>query len=122
MDGDHACDGAPVLRGTIVLSRGSSTSAIDVVDLDGSVLLTLDASPPARVPLLTLPAAEQIALLSVDVGSTLRCDGHSLGESKKTYVFDVGLDLGDGRVDLTLQPPDDVKKQMYGVITKACGL
>ncbi len=114
--------GAPVLRGTLVLTRGSSTGPIDVVDLDGSVLLTLDATPPSATPLLTLPASAPTASLSIDVGSTLRCDGHSLGESKKTYVFDVGLDLGDGRVDLTLQPPDDVRKQMYAVIEKACGL
>ena len=117
-----AVDGAPVLRGSLVLTRGSSTGAIDVVDLDGSVLLTLDATPPAAAPLLTMPSDARTAVLSVDVGSTLRCDGHSLGESKKTYVFDVGLDLGDGRVDLTLQPPDDVKKQMYDVIKKACGV
>lgn len=115
-------DGAPVLRGTLVLTRGSSTDAIDVVDLDGSVLLTLDATPPVGIPLLTMPASAPTASLSIDVGSTLRCDGHSLGESKKTYVFDIGLDLGDGRVDLTLQPPDDAKKQMYDVLTQACGL
>lgn len=115
-------DDAPVLRGSLVLARGSSTSAIRLLDLDGSVLLTLDATPPADDPLLTMPADVASAELSIDVGSTLRCDGHSLGESKKTYVFDVGLDVGDGRVDLTLQPPDDVKKQMYAVIEKACGL
>jgi hypothetical protein len=86
------------------------------------VLLTLDATPPAATHLLTMPASAKTGELSIDVGSTLRCDGHSLGESKKTYVFDVGLDLGDGRVDLTLQPPDDVKKQMYDVIKKACGV
>jgi len=114
--------GAPVLRGTLELTRGSSTGPIDVLDLDGSVLLTLDAAPPASDPLLTMPADAATSSLSIDVGSTLRCDGHSLGESKKTYVFDVGLDLGDGRVDLTLMPPDDVKPQMYAVIEKACGL
>lgn len=115
-------DGAPVLRGTLVLRRGSSTAPIRVLDLDGSVLLTLDGTPPARTPLLTMPADVSRAELPIDVGSTLRCDGHSLGESKKTYVFDVGLDLGKGRVDLTLMPPDDVKPQMYDVIEKACGL
>ena len=114
--------GAPVLRGTLELARGSGTGPIEVLDLDGSVLLTLDATPPASDPLLTMPADAATASLSIDVGSTLRCDGHSLGESKKTYVFDVGLDLGDGRVDLTLMPPDDVKPQMYAVIEKACGL
>lgn len=115
-------DGAPVLRGTLALTRGSGTGPIDVVDLDGSVLLTLGATPPSATPLLTLPASAPTASLSIDVGSTLRCDGHSLGESKKTYVFDVGLDLGQGHVGLTLAPPDDVKKQMYAVIEKACGL
>jgi len=115
-------DGQPVLRGTLELTRGSGTGPIEVLDLDGSVLLTLDATPPASDPLLTMPADAATASLSIDVGSTLRCDGHSLGESKKTYVFDVGLDLGDGRVDLTLMPPDDVKPQMYAVIEKACGL
>ncbi len=56
-------DGAPVLRGTLVLTRGSSTGAIDVVDLDGSVLLTLDATPPAPKPLLTMPASAPTAEL-----------------------------------------------------------
>jgi hypothetical protein len=117
-------DGAPVLRGTLELTRGTSTTPVQVLDLDGSVLLTLDATPPASSPLLTLPATAARASLSVDVGATMRCTGHVLGESKKTYVFDVGLDLGDGkgRVDITLQPDAAVKPQMYAVITRACHL
>ncbi len=116
--------GAPVLRGTLELTRGTSTTAVKVLDLDGSVLLTLDGTPPARSPLVTLPASATHASLSIDVGATGRCTGHVLGESKKTYVFDVGLDLGDGRgrVDVTLQPDAAVKPQMYDVITRACHL
>lgn len=116
-------DGAPVLRGSIVLTRGTSTTPVTLLDLDGSVLLTLDGSPPKKDPLGVLEPSQQTLAVPVDVGATMRCTGHVLGESKKTYVFDVGLDLGDGkRVDITLQPPDDVKPQMYAVIEKACGL
>ncbi len=116
-------DGAPVLRGSLLVSRGEGDSRISVVDLDGSVLLTLDAVEPAK-PLLVLEPGTSSGSLTVDVGSTGRCDGHSLGESKKTYVFDVGLDLGDGqgRVDLTLQPPDDVKPLMWEMLKDACGV
>lgn len=117
-------DGQPVLRGELLLTRGTSTTRVSVLDLDGSVLLTLDAADRDADPLAVLAPGQPSATLVVDVGSTLRCDGHSLGESKKTYVFDVGLDLGDGngRVDVTLQPPDDVKPQMYAVIEEACGV
>lgn len=117
-------DGEPVLRGQLLLTRGTSTTPISVLDLDGSVLLTFDAADREAQPLLTMPPDVATSVLVVDVGSTLRCDGHSLGESKKTYVFDVGLDLGDGegRVDVTLQPPDDVKPQMYDVLKEACGV
>jgi hypothetical protein len=113
-------DGIPVLRGTIELARHASTDEIRVLDLDGSVLLALGPTRPASDPLLTLDAAERAASLPVEVGSTRRCDGHSLGESKKTYVFTVGLDLGDGRVDLTLQPTEAVARQMFAVLTEAC--
>ena len=117
-------DGLPVLRGELILTRGTSTDPISVLDLDGSVLLTFDAADRTPTPLLRMTPEQPTATLVVDVGSTLRCDGHSLGESKKTYVFDVGLDLGDGegRVDVTLQPPDDVKPQMYDVLKEACGV
>jgi hypothetical protein len=118
--------GAPVLRGSLVVERGEGDGRIDVVDLDGSVLLTLDAAQPAQPaqPLLRLEPDRSRGSLVVDVGAAGRCDGHSLGESKKTYVFDVGLDLGDGqgRVDLTLQPPDDVKALMWQMLTDACGV
>jgi hypothetical protein len=109
-----------VLRGTIELVRRASTDEILVLDLDGSVLLTLGPTPQASDPMLTVDASERTASLPVEVGSTLRCDGHSLGESKKTYVFAVGLDLGDGRVGLTLQPTDAVARQMFEVLTEAC--
>jgi hypothetical protein len=117
-------DGAPVLRGAVVLTRGTSTSPVTLVDLDGSVLLTLDGAPPNKDPLGVLQPSQQTLAVGVDVGATMRCTGHVLGESKKTYVFDVGLDLGDGngRVDITLVPPEDVKPQMYDVIKRACGL
>jgi hypothetical protein len=116
-------DGEPVLRGSLQVSRGEGDGPISVVDLDGSVLLTLDAVQPAT-PLLVLEPGTASGSLTIDVGSTGRCDGHSLGESKKTYVFDVGLDLGDGqgRVDLTLQPPDDVKPLMWEMLKDACGV
>ena len=116
--------GAPVLRGTLELTRGSSTTPVSVLDLDGSVLLTLDAAAPATSPLVTMPTTATHASLRVDVGSTMTCTGHVLGESKKTYVFDVGLDLGDGkgRVDVTLTPDASAKPQMYDVITRACHL
>jgi hypothetical protein len=91
-------DGAPVLRGTLVLTRGSSTDAIDVVDLDGSVLLTLDATPPAGTARHDAGVrADSVALDRRRLHAALRRP--LARREQEDHVFDVGLDLGDGRVD-----------------------
>ncbi len=69
------------------------------------------------------PTAQAAARLPVEVRSTLRCDGHSLGESKKTYVFDVVVDIGDGEDrPYALTPDAAARALMQTLIKDACGL
>ena len=94
-----------------------------MVSVDGSVLLGLALAGTPGPGGASLPAGQAAIRLPVEVRSTLRCDGHSLGESKKTYVFDVVVDVGDGEDrPYALTPDAAARALMQTLIEDACGL
>jgi hypothetical protein len=116
-------DGAQAaLSGELEVGRREATGAIGLAEVDGSVLLGLAlAAPPGPAGLL-LPAGQAAARLPVEVRSTLRCDGHSLGESKQTFVFTAVLDLGDGQDRPYALTPDPAGRAlMQRLLEDACG-
>lgn len=94
-----------------------------MVSVDGSVLLGLALASAPDPGGASLPAGQAAVRLPVKVRSTLRCDGHSLGESKKTYAFDVVVDVGDGENrPYALTPDPAARALMQTLIEDACGL
>lgn len=114
-------DGLPALRGELVVVRRETAAPIAVTSVDGSVLLTLEPVRAGQQPLLTLGPGVGRAALPVDVTTTGRCDGHALGESKQTYLFQVILDVGALREQgVTLEPDHAVQERMWDVLTRGC--
>jgi len=110
-----------VLTGSLELTRRDAVGEVAVVSVDGSVLLALAlAGDPGPLGASLLPD-EDTARFPVEVRSTLRCDGHSLGESKKTFVFDGVVNLGDGEDRPYALTPDAAGRAlMQTLIEDAC--
>ena len=112
-----------VLSGTLDVTRRNAVGEVGVVSVDGSVLLGLALAGAPGPGGALLPAGQAATRLPVEVRSTLRCDGHSLGESKKTFVFDVVVDVGDGEGrPYALTPDAAARALMQTLIEDACGL
>jgi hypothetical protein len=116
-------NGVASLSGAIEVTREATSAPINVAGLSGSVLLNIVALPPVRSPLLTVPPGQRTGSLPVAVFTTRRCDGHSLGESKKPYEFNVQISLGPGEPSpATIVPDAATKAQMLRTIQRGCGL
>jgi hypothetical protein len=105
-------DEPPALLGTIVVEP-TADSTVAISGISGSVLLSLEPATDLSIVDGALP---------VIVGREGRCDAHALGESKKTYVFQVSLQVDDEPVNVDIAPTEAVKAQMYDVIARRCGL
>ena len=105
----------PRLDGTLILTRNRPDAEVTVTGLSGSVLLLLDAEGlPA-----TLPVGEDRMELPVSV-SNGRCDGHALGESKQTYLFQLGVRVDGQDADRLLVPDVDLQERLFAAIIARC--
>jgi hypothetical protein len=103
------------LDGTLVLTRTHSDRAVSVTGISGSVLLLLSAD---GLPATMAADAER---LEVPVQlSNGRCDGHALGESKQTYLFQLGLELDGEAAALQLRPGPAAQRQFFEEIIAKC--
>ncbi len=104
----------PRLDGTLVLTRNRSDAAVTVTGLSGSVLLlfTSDALPATMTP--------DQDRLEIPVSMTNgRCDGHALGESKQTYLFQMGVQIDGADASRLLVPEPALQERFFdGIIAK----
>ena len=114
-------DGVATLRGALAVERRAGDRTITISDVDGSVLLDVHPAVPTNGPLLVLSPEDSGGNVPIDVTSA-RCDAHALGESKKTYVFQVEIDIGDGPEGVIISPPAATEPEMFQVIVDGCGL
>ena len=102
--------------GSLILTRRSGSEKVTVTRLTRSVLV----EPAADLP-LELSGAGTSA--SVDVHFTpASCDPHVLAETKKPYVFVVGVVLGGAdEVPLDLPVDQEDKDALAAMIQRVCG-
>ena len=109
-------DGSPGLAGTLVVELRAVGESARVVALEGSVLMDFD--PRTALP---APVAGDRLALPVVVGTSGRCDGHALGEAKKTYELTVLISLGEAEAAPVLVRPDpQVRPRMWRTILAGC--
>ena len=94
-----------------------------LIALSGSVLLNIELIAPGVVPLRLGPQSR----VAVRITPTGRCDGHALGESKKTLQFQISLRLGDDQgvdtdVGVEITPDEPTRALLWATIAAACGL
>jgi hypothetical protein len=109
--------GEPYLRGRLLMVRRAAGATVDLRSLGGSVLIDLRHVGQLQ----DLAAGADRAETPVLLGSSGRCDPHSLGQSTQTFLLSAYVRLGDDpeqRVVLT--PPRPVQDRILEVITRAC--
>lgn len=99
-------DAGDAVMGELTLSRRHATGAATLTGISGSVLLNVDIAPEAATELtgdtLTIP---------IVVTSANRCEPHALADSKKTYDFQVTIEVDgvDASISVTPDPADQPK-------------
>ena len=111
-------DGVPSAAGSLVVTRRDTSEALSVTGVDGSVLLFVNWTAPPP----TLPSDERQIEVPIVVTGAGRCDGHALSDSKKTYVFQVQVRVGDEEpVGVDLPVPDADRPILNQIIVDTCG-
>jgi hypothetical protein len=117
--GDEWARTARGLAGTIVLQR-LAASTVTVTELGGSVIFELRLTDSAPGLPLRLDAATPRLELPIELWP-VRCDGHSLGESKNTYVFRlwVGVD-GKSPEFTSIGPTPSARQRIDAMLREQC--
>lgn len=114
--------GVPSATADLLITRRDTTEPISVTGVDGSVLLFVNPAAPLPNPGSTVAADATAATTPIVVTGAGRCDGHALSDSKKTYVFQVLVQVGDDApVGIDLPVPDADRPLLNQVIVDTCG-
>ena len=113
-------DGFPAVTGEIVLDRRHAEGDVAITDMDGSVLLAVRPKTEGR-PLVTMAKGDDHGAVALDVVSTGFCTGHALADSKKTFIFAVSIDIGEGEpIPYEVRPDAALQAKMQTVINERC--
>jgi hypothetical protein len=111
------------LLGSIEMHRLDSDQRLTVTGLGGSILYNVRPIPERPSPLLVLEPGMDRAELPIGL-TVARCDGHSLGESKRSFLFELWVRLGDDPERyLTISPEEESAREQWRELTRVgCGL
>jgi hypothetical protein len=115
-------DGVPTATADLVITRRATTEPVLVTGVDGSVLLFVNPATPLPNPASTLDPDVDSAAVPIVVTGAGRCDGHALSDSKKTYIFQILVQVGDAEpvgIDLPVEQAD--RPLLNQVIVDTCG-
>jgi hypothetical protein len=105
------------VTGELVLGRRHATGPATVSGISGSVLLDVAITPGAATELtgdtLTIP---------IVVSSAHRCEPHALADSKKTYDFQVTIDVDGTDASISVGPDPADEPTLFGPVEVTCGL
>jgi hypothetical protein len=112
--------GEEYLPGRLVLSRRAGATPVRVVDLEGSVLITL-VPRDGRPALPATLGRQSRVVLPLLFGSAHRCDAHALGQSTQTFLLSAYLRLGSGPTQRLVLPLTAAERdRLFGVVHRDC--
>jgi hypothetical protein len=105
------------VTGELILTRRHATGPALVTGLSGSVLLNVGVAPGAATELtgdtLTIP---------IVVTSANRCEPHALADSKKTYDFQVTIEVDGTEASISVGPDPADEPTVFEPVRVTCGL
>ncbi|MFN8050009.1 MAG: hypothetical protein U0Q22_01065 [Acidimicrobiales bacterium] len=114
--------GTPTGTADLVVTRLATAEPVRITGVDGSVLLVVAPAQPLTAASATMPAGADTLRIPLVVTGAGRCDGHALSDSKRTYVFQVLVTVGDDRpVGVDVAVPQADRPVLNQVIVDTCG-
>ncbi len=104
------------LHGAIEMHRRDSDERIALTGLGGSILYNVRPVPEGVDPLLVLEPGADRAELPIAL-TVARCDGHSLSESKRSFVFELWVRLGDAPERYVTLPLEEAAHEPWRDLT-----
>jgi hypothetical protein len=105
------------VTGELILTRRNAAGPATLTGISGSVLLNVDVAPGAATELtgdaLTIP---------IVVTSANRCEPHALADSKKTYEFQVTLEVDGVGASIAVGPDPADEPTVFEPVNVTCGL
>lgn len=105
----------PTMAATLTLTPGSSGVPVTVEAVHGSVLVNVAAE---GLPVTLAPGGDRVEIPITATNN--RCDSHALGESKKPYLFQVDLLVGDEPVSYVVEPSTATAEALSTGIVGRC--
>jgi hypothetical protein len=105
------------VTGELILTRDNATGPVALTGISGSVLLNVDIAPGAPTEL----TGDSLAIPIV-VTSARRCEAHALADSKKTYDFQVTLQIDGVDASISVGPDPADEPTVYEPVNVTCGL
>lgn len=105
------------VTGDLVLTRDHATGPVDLTGISGSVLLNVDVA--AGTP--TTMDGDRLSVPIV-ITSTGNCTGHALADSKKTFDFQVTVQVDGEEASISVGPDPADQQTVYRPVEVTCGL
>ena len=117
-------DGRPAATGRVAVSPvGDLDERVVLVSIVGAgVLVDLETLPPGRTPMADLAPGDGPVEVPVAVVGSARCDGHALGEDKKTYDMYATVEVDGTQHYADLAFALDDRPTVWRVVTRTCGV
>ncbi len=105
------------VTGELRLTRRQATGPARLAGISGSVLLDVAVAPGAPT---TMTGDELV--IPVVVTSSGRCEAHALADSKKTFDFQVTIELDGVPASISVAPEPADETTVFGPVEVTCGL
>jgi hypothetical protein len=105
------------VTGELILTRQHATGPATLTGISGSVLLNVDVAPGAA----TAMTGDSLAIPIV-VTSARRCEAHALADSKKTYDFQVTVEVDGVDASISVGPDPADQPTVFEPVNVTCGL
>lgn len=105
------------VTGELVLTRDHATGPATLTGISGSVLLNVDVAPGAETEL-----AGDALTIPIVITSAHRCEPHALADSKKTYDFQVTIEIDGTDASISVSPDVADQPTVFEPVKVTCGL
>lgn len=105
------------VTGELVLTRQAAVGPVAITGISGSVLLNVDVATGSATEM----DGDELAIPIVVTGAK-RCEAHALADSKKTFDFQVTVQVDGADASISVGPDPGDQPIVYRPVEVTCGL